>query len=54
METFWSNLDLLNTTHTRKYQVILEVIFSSYKESSHEQSKISSFLSVCPSYLEKF
>ena len=47
-ETFRLTLDLLNATHTRKYQIILEV--SSYKESSHEKFKISAFPNLCPSY----
>ena len=45
----WSTLDLTNDTHTRKYQIVLEVTLG----LREKQSKISPFPNLCPSYLNK-
>ena len=51
LETFRSNLDLINVAHTRNYQRKLFVW--SYKESSHGKCKFSPFPNLCLSYLDK-
>ena len=51
LETFRSNLDLINVAHTRNYQRKLFV--RSYKESSHGKCKFSPFPNLCLGYLDE-